>query len=50
MHYLGFNMEAEFVNNSQFRYVLQMAVNRDYAGGHAHGQRAPSPPACPFRR
>ena len=29
MHYLGFNMEAEFVNNSQFRYVLQMAVNRD---------------------
>lgn len=40
MHYLGFNMEAEFVNNSQFRYVLQMAVNRDYAADTLMGNGA----------
>lgn len=33
MHYFGFNMENEFVNNSQFRYVLQLAVDREYAAG-----------------
>ena len=49
MHYLGFNMEAEFVNNSQFRYVLQMAVNRDYAADTLMGNGAVAP-ACPFRR
>ena len=31
MHYLGFNMESEFVNSQANRYALQLAVDRQYA-------------------
>ena len=31
MHYLGFNMESEFVNSQPSRYALQLAVDRQYA-------------------
>ena len=31
MHYLGFNMESEFVNSQPNRYALQLAVDRQYA-------------------
>ncbi len=31
MHYLGFNMESEFINSQPNRYALQLAVDRQYA-------------------
>ena len=40
MHYFGFNMESEFVNNTQLRYVLQLAVDRDYAADTLMGNGA----------
>ena len=33
LHYFGFNSEAPFVGNAQFRYPLQLAVDREYAEG-----------------
>ena len=40
MHYFGFNMESEFVNNTQLRYVLQLAVDREYAADTLMGNGA----------
>ena len=33
LHYFGFNSEAPFVGNAQYRYPLQLAVDREYAAG-----------------
>ena len=40
MHYFGFNMASEFVNNAQLRYVLQLAVDREYAADTLMGNGA----------
>lgn len=40
MHYFGFNMASEFVSNAQLRYVLQLAVDREYAADTLMGNGA----------
>lgn len=40
MHYFGFNMASEFVNSMQYRYALQLAVDRDYAADTLMGNGA----------
>lgn len=44
MHYFGFNASAEFVGNSQLRYALSLAVDREYAAGTLMGNGAV--PSC----
>ncbi len=40
MHYLGFRADADFVSNAQYRYALQMALDRDYAADTLMGNAA----------
>ena len=40
MHYFGFNATGEFVSNAQYRYALQLAVDREYAADTLMGNGA----------
>ena len=53
MHYLGFNMSTPFLSYQQFRYALQLAVDREYAAetlmnGGAVASSLPVSPRSPL--